>query len=353
MLRRRTDRLASRFGVMPTPLREHAAADCTGRGVTIAFLDTGFAPHHDLTRSKSRILEYVDVTGEGVELVSDGLPFRWHGTMAAVVAAGNGFLSGGLYRSLAWEANVVLVKVGRDGVISPEDLARGLEWVLANRERHQIRVISLALEQAEDGYDPDPLDLAAEEAVRQGMVVVAPTSEDELVPPAGSPSVITVGGYLDHHQPDVEGIELYAHHYGLDGEGPVKPDVVSPAAYVAAPSLPGAPTERRSDAVFRLARAPERSLPKLVENLRSQAELPSWLVGLSVDEIRSVLVQLSEQEKFVNPHYQHVDGTSFGASIVTALVAQMLQANPGLNPAAIRQILVSTAERISRAPNLS
>lgn len=322
---------------MPTPLREHAAPDFTGRGVTVAFLDSGFAPHPDLTRSKSRILAYVDVTGENVDLASDGERFRWQGTMSAVVAAGNGFLSGGLYRSLASESNVVLVRVGND-------LEEGLRWVLFNRERHQIRVVSLG---PESGFSPEAEQLA-HDLFQAGVVLVTPY-DDELEAPA---SVLTVGGYLDHHQPDDEGIDLYAHRDGMDAVERVKPELISPAAYVAAPMLAGTPRERRSDAVFRLARADERSLPRLVENMRSQAELPSWLAGLSVDEIRSVLVQISEQEKFVSPHYQHIDGASFGAPIVASVVAQMLQANAGLAPTTVRQILLSTAQRISRAPGL-
>ena len=37
---------------------------------------------------------------------------RVAGMMTSVVAAGSGALSGGLFRGLAWQANIVLVKVG-------------------------------------------------------------------------------------------------------------------------------------------------------------------------------------------------------------------------------------------------
>jgi hypothetical protein len=46
----------------------------------------------------------------------------------------------------------------------------------------------------------------------------------------------------------------------------------------------------------------------------------------------------------------HVDGTSFAAPIVTAVIAQMLEANPGLSPRTIREIVLSTAERINNVP---
>jgi hypothetical protein len=46
----------------------------------------------------------------------------------------------------------------------------------------------------------------------------------------------------------------------------------------------------------------------------------------------------------------HVDGTSFAAPIVCSVIAQMLEANPQLTPAAIREVLFSTAKRIENFP---
>jgi serine protease AprX len=57
-----------------------------------------------------------------------------------------------------------------------------------------------------------------------------------------------------------------------------------------------------------------------------------------------------KQQKIVAAHYQHVDGTSFAAPIVTSIVAQMIEANPKLTPGAVKNILISTADRISNAP---
>ena len=44
--------------VLSTPLRLDADERFTGRGVTIAFLDSGFYPHVDLTTPRNRILAY-------------------------------------------------------------------------------------------------------------------------------------------------------------------------------------------------------------------------------------------------------------------------------------------------------
>ena len=51
-------------------------------------------------------------------------------------------------------------------------------------------------------------------------------------------------------------------------------------------------------------------------------------------------------QKFVSPHYQHVEGTSFAAPITTSVVAQMLEVDPTLTPRMVRDALRSTARRV-------
>src|SRR5215211_6246437 len=99
----------NRFAVIPTHERLKADTALTGRGVTIAFLDSGFYPHPDLVEPRSRVLAFKDIGGEEQSLdasfESGRTPesWHWHGTMVAVAAAGNGHLSGGVYRGLAAE----------------------------------------------------------------------------------------------------------------------------------------------------------------------------------------------------------------------------------------------------------
>src|SRR4029453_14018791 len=101
-------------GILPTPLRLGAPDEYRGRGVTIAFLDSGFYAHPDLVEPEDRILRYVDVTNPRARRsdLRSGDASSWHGMMTSVVACGNGRLSGGLYRGIASEAKVVLGKGG-------------------------------------------------------------------------------------------------------------------------------------------------------------------------------------------------------------------------------------------------
>src|SRR5205085_1951918 len=56
--------------VLPTPLRMDADERFTGRGVTAAFLDSGFYAHPDLTQPTNRILAYHSIFAEEVDQTS-------------------------------------------------------------------------------------------------------------------------------------------------------------------------------------------------------------------------------------------------------------------------------------------
>src|SRR5205809_164233 len=129
--------------VLSTPLRLDADERFTGKGVTIAFLDSGFYPHVDLTTPDNRIVAYRDMLHADRDLSSLFHPdvASWHGMMTSVVAAGNGSLSNGFYRGMAPDAEVVLVKLARTGRITDKNIQDGLEWIFDNRERYNIRIV--------------------------------------------------------------------------------------------------------------------------------------------------------------------------------------------------------------------
>ena len=345
----------NRFGVIPTPVRLNANPDYTGKGVTIAFLDSGFYPHPDLLTPLSRIIAYHDVAGERRSLLSaDPIEsWQWHGTQTSVAAAGNGKLCDGVYRGLAHESEIVLVKVSEHGRITEENIARGIRWVIANRERYNIRVLNISLGGDEDvPCSKSIIDQAAEEAVRHGIVVVAAAGNSgnegrHSIPPANSPSVITVGGYSDSNQLNGNKLDLYHSNFGVTADGTIKPELVAPAMWIAAPILPQTRFYERAEALSRLAAAADYQLPSLARELEETAELPEELVNSDAIEIRPYVEAAIKQLKIVAAHYQHVDGTSFAAPIVSSIVAQMIQANPKLTPGAIKNILISTADRIS------
>lgn len=348
----------NRFGVIPTATRLDVDPKFTGKGVTIAFLDSGFYPHPDLIEPIDRVVVYKDLTNEHPHFHStdQSESWQWHGTQTSVAAAGNGHLSDSVYRGIAYEANLVLVKVSERGRISEESIARGLKWVIANRERYNIRVLNISLGGDEDvPCSKSIIDQAAEEAMTHGIVVVAAAGNsggdgNHSIPPANSPSVITVGGYTDSNQLKRTGLGLYHSNFGVTADGTVKPEIVAPAMWVAAPILPGTPSYERAESLSRLAAAPDYQLPSLARELEEAAQLPEAIVVANPAEIRRFVESVLSTEKIVAAHYKHVDGTSFAAPIVSSIVAQMIEANSEITPGAVKNILISSAKRIANAP---
>lgn len=358
----------NRFAVAPTELRLGVEPDRTARGVTIAFLDSGFYPHPDLTQPANRIVAYQDITRPSATLDPSRTPdgSDWHGTMTSVAAAGNGHLSDGLYRGLASEALLVLVKVSENGKITEPNIERGLRWVIDNKERYNIRVVSISLGGDQDvSYTTNAVDQAAEDAVKAGIIVVVAAgnsgcAEDHrTVPPANSPSVITVGGYHDNNQ--IEGaLDLYCSSYGPTADGIIKPEIIAPAMWVAAPILPNTDAYARAEALSQLASAPDYLLEQIARpsgnskkdgaELWERSGLGDAMRRLPLGAIRAEVESQLRENKIVATHYQHVDGTSFAAPVVASVVALMLEANPRLEPAAVKHILISTADRIQGAP---
>jgi serine protease AprX len=337
-------------------LPERLGADsATGRGVTIAFIDSGFAAHPDLGAADGRLRAFHDVDDRERRAPRRGAPrdSDWHGTQTAVVGAGNGALSGGRFRALACEAGVVLVAVGGSGRIGEEEIARGFEWVLAHARELGIRVVSISL-----GADRDaPLaesrvNALAEEAVSLGIVVVAAAGNSGCsdrhasVPPATSPSVLTVGGYQEEGEPDRRRLALYCSSFGLTRDGLVKPEIIALARSVAAPILADTPQYARASALASIAAAEDADMDGALAELNSD---PAALEGLGPSAIRAWAERTLSAERIVAAHYQVVDGTSFAAPIVASVVAQMLEVNPRLTPAGVRSLLLATADRIGDA----
>ncbi|MEW6284272.1 MAG: S8 family serine peptidase, partial [Candidatus Eremiobacterota bacterium] len=333
---------------LPTLLRSYAPDRYSGAGVTLAMLDAGFTAHPDLVQPDDRILAYHDATAEGVPLDGPVGRWQWHGTMTTVVAAGSGYLSEGQYRGLAYRAGLVLVKVAsdRDG-IDENSVTRGLEWVLRNRERYNIRVVNISVGALDEdvSYATDPVDQMAEEAVRQGLTLVVAAGNTGTVPtpPANTPDVITVGG--------VSGGKLYGPSaYGETADGILKPELVAAAARVAAPILPGTADFEQADALTRLSSCTLDELPDLARSLRGPAEVPERVLRSEPEGIRRWVHRRLDEGAIVAPHYKFVEGTSFAAPLVASTVALMLEANPDLTPAQVKQILAMTADRLPGLP---
>jgi serine protease AprX len=338
--------------VLPTPLRMDADERFTGRGVTIAFLDSGFYAHPDLTTPVNRILAYHSIfEGDHTSLETNDVA-SWHGMMTSVVATGNGGAEG-FYRGIASEANVVLVKIGRTHRISEDQIQKGLEWVLAHAEEHQIRLVNISAGgDFEDTYLTNPLSQTVERCVKAGVTVVCAVGNaghvpgHPVLPPASAPSCIAVGGLDDRNSLDRARRGMYRSSYGPTFDGLQKPEVIAPGIWVAAPILPHTPTAEEAELYSKLYGAADEELADIIKSNAGLDQDLDEASSLPVPLLRQLITIKLREGNVINQHYKYVDGTSFAAPIVSSIVACMLEANPRLRPQQIKRILIETAERV-------
>lgn len=345
------------FIILPTPLRLDADARYTGKGVTICFIDSGFYPHPDLVARTNRIRVMIDITKarQIKNYFQQPNDNAWHGTMTSVVCAGDGFLSNGLYKGIASDAELVLLKVMDDnGKITTENIVKALQWVMKNHRKYNIRVVNMSLGDDFTGsYKQSEVDQLAEKLYKKGINIVAAVGNDQngaVKPPASAPHVIATGGVDDNNNLHGE-LSLYHSSFGVTADGLIKPELTAHSIWLAAPILPGTKEMAEAEILHSLLQADENEWHSQKEYVLKETRLdPSVFSGKDVTFIRQAITDRIRTSKYITPAYMHVDGTSFAAPIVTSLIAQLLEINPELTPSQIREALFSTAKRLDNFP---
>lgn len=343
---------------LPTGVRLRANPHHHGEGVTIAFLDSGFYPHPDLTQPQNRVLAFVDASTDEIVVGAD---FRaptlasWHGMMTSVAAAGNGFLSRGYYAGMASAANLLLIKISTPaGRIGEADILRGLRWLADHWREYGVRVVNLSVGGDEGLRAESELNQLVNQLVDNGLVVVAAAGNvgcDDLCPPASAAKAITVGGLDDRNTLDPDTNQMWHSTWGQGPDGILKPELIAPSIWLAAPVLPGTAIAEQNAILDRLHRARDEELPALLTGRLHDLGFDLDLLAEPVEAQRVAVLQKLIANKFISPFYQHVDGTSFAAPIVASVVAQMLSANPALTPERVKALLIATARPLPGVPD--
>jgi len=167
-------------------------------------------------------------------------------------------------------------------------------------------------------------------------------------PPANSPNVIAVGGIDDGNELNNENGKAWHSSFGKTTDGLMKPELVAHAIWVAAPILCDTSEKEEAETLYHLLTLSEAVFLKELEKKISKTRLDhSILQGSDIPGKKESIRNRIQSAKYISPDYMHVDGTSFSAPVVSAVIAQLLEADPQLTPAQVRQILFKTAKRIA------
>jgi len=212
----------------------------TGKGVTVAVLDTGIQPNHDTftydgTQNwNERIKVFYDESIDNTTSIPYDI--QWHGTWAASILGGNS----SSYTGVAPGVEFVIMKLfyddGSELITSSLILEKAVEWLLENKEIYDIKIVSMSF-----GVKPtsnninslDQINRVVSQLVDENILVVAAggndndaSNEPTIHAPASAKSVLAVGG-VDYFG------EMYTHSSrGPTHEGVIKPDVCAPAVSV-------------------------------------------------------------------------------------------------------------------------
>lgn len=284
----------------------------TGKGVTVALLDTGvYAAHPDLVdpdTGVSRVVHCEDFSHETGGQANCADTFG-HGTFMAGLIAGNGLSSGGTYKGTAPEAKIVSVKAsGYDGSTDVSTILAGIQWVVAHKDVYGIRALNLSLgsDSAQD-YRLSPLNYAVERAWSSGIVVIVSAGNSgpdsaTMLKPADDPYVVTVGSSNSEGSAHIndDRVPDFSSRGPTRSNGLAKPDIVSPGVHTV--------------------------------SLRSP--------GSAIDQ------KYGPTGSAIGSYYFKGSGTSMSTASVTGVVAQILQKNPLLTPNQVKHRLTSTARAI-------
>ena len=226
--------------------------------------------------------------------------------------------------------------------------------MLEHREKYDIRIVNISAGgDKEQFYLASSLCQTVERAVSEGLVIVCAVGNagmapgHPVLPPASSPSAISVGGLDDQNSLDRAKRGMYRSSYGPTVDGLQKPEIIAPGIWVAAPILPFTPTAGQAHLCAELDAATDDKLREIIEAHDGVDKDFDEACDLPIPLLRQLITIKLREGNVINQHYKYVDGTSFASPIVASIAACMLEANPSLTPQQVKRILIDTAERVT------
>ncbi|ARU62835.1 hypothetical protein CBW65_19035 [Tumebacillus avium] len=281
----------------------------TGRGVGVAVIDSGIDGTHPDLQFGKRTVQNVKVVDDllttfinpvYVENVLDSDNLGGHGTHCAGIIAADGTSTNGRYKGVAPDANLIGVSSG--AAILVTTALEGMDYVLANKDRYNIQVVSNSWGTT-GAYDPnDPINVASKALHDAGVTVVFAAGnegpgENTLNPYSVAPWVIGVAAGNKN-----ENVLADFSSRGIPGDSVYKPTITAPG----------------------------------VDIISAKAK-QSVLAPLS---LQTDLAMIPLQHL---PYWTTMSGTSMATPHIAGVLALMEEANPNLTPDQAKAILENTA----------
>jgi len=277
----------------------------TGEGVTVAILDTGIANHpYFLVNTKGKKKDPVVAWKDFIDGKRSPDDPNGHGTHIAGIIANATKGSDGGFNGVAPGVNLVVGRVlDKTGSGTYESVIEGIQWVIANKDRYNIKVLNLSLYSlVQSPYWADPLNQAVMRAWADGITVVVAAVNNgpnpmSIAVPGNVPYLITVGAFTDNYTPSDWNDDYLA---SFSSAGPtlyafVKPDLVAPGAHIVSTMMPNS------------------------------------------------YIALHHEGNWVDGFYFSMAGTSQAAAVVSGAAALLAQNNPGLTPDQVKYRLMVTS----------
>lgn len=282
----------------PEGLSKLHARGITGKGVTVAVVDSGIAPHQDFG---DRIVAFRDFTG-GRTVAKRAVDKTGHGTHVAGIIAGSGERVAGI----APEAGLVGCRIS-----TPEEAVKAIDWVIANKEKYSIDILNLSLGvNAPSNPADDHFRQAAERAVDAGILVVAAAGneclgdvcESTITSPGNSPKVITVGALDDRSTKSLKDDGVYASSSQGSAVGG-KPDLIAEGVNVLAPLAKGSDFAKTlsKSALYTALSGSSQAAPMVSGVLALMLQVAP---DLSQDQAKDVLRRTADKLEGVRPEAQ-------------------------------------------------
>lgn len=114
----------------------------SGKGVTVAIIDTGVYPHQDFIKPTNRLLGQKDFIHDYPTPYDD----NGHGTHVAGIIGGNGRQSDGKYTGIAPEVAMISLKaLDETGKGKTSDVLRAMQWVADFYKKYNIRIVNISI----------------------------------------------------------------------------------------------------------------------------------------------------------------------------------------------------------------